>query len=78
MLDLNEQSSLEQRNAKIEEIIEYLKSREPNHQENQIETVRAFLENLYPAGSNEINVKIEEQETSNDGDQFDPERSMRP
>lgn len=57
--------NLEERNTKIEEIIEYLKSREPNHDDEQLETVKEFLKNMYPVGQDEINVQIEEQDTSN-------------
>jgi hypothetical protein len=57
--------NLEDRNTKIEEIIEYLKSREPNHDDEQLETVKEFLKNMYPVGQDEINVQIEEQDTSN-------------
>lgn len=61
----DQENTLNERNEKIEEIIEYLKSREPNHDDEQLETVKEFLENMYPAGQ-EINVHIEEQETNND------------
>ena len=58
---------LENRNAKVEEIITYLRSREPDHEAEQLDVIRRFLENLHPVDRQyDIQVFVEENELNQD------------